>query len=138
MLLRCDVSLALSFWKILNAVLFLLIGFEVMVISLNANLVGLALVCILMVTVVRWIAVSIPIALLRPTKRYVDGIVPVMTWAGLRGGISVALVLALPDHPQESTLLAVCYAVVIFSIVVQGLTIERVIRRKVPPMDEPV
>ena len=61
-----------------------------------------------------------------------QGAIPVLTWGGLRGGISVALALALPPSPVKPLLLATTYGVVLFSIVVQGLTIERVVRRVVP------
>ena len=129
-----------QFWdlidEILNAVLFLLIGFEILIVQPSWAIVILSLATIVMVTVVRFISVSIPITILSVRQRYVPGIIPVMTWAGLRGGISVALVLALPDSEYKPLMLAICYAVVVFSIVVQGLTIEGVIRRLVPPMDD--
>lgn len=124
------------FWdlvdEILNAVLFLLIGFEVVVLDLTTPMLALTLVVIVMVTVVRWLAVGFPLTFMgRLGERPLPGMLPILTWAGLRGGISVALVLALPDSPQQPMMLTVCYGVVLFSIVIQGLTIERVIRRYV-------
>ncbi|MGB0843362.1 MAG: cation:proton antiporter, partial [Alphaproteobacteria bacterium] len=129
-----------KFWdlidEILNAVLFLLIGFEILVVQASAAIVILSLATIVMVTVVRFVSVGLPIKILGSRQSYVPGIIPVMTWAGLRGGISVALVLALPDTEYKPLMLAICYAVVVFSIVVQGLTIEGLIRRIVPPVDD--
>jgi CPA1 family monovalent cation:H+ antiporter len=57
----------------------------------------------------------------------------VLTWAGLRGGVSVALALTLPDSPYHAQLLSICYAVVVFTIIVQGLTMPAVLRRLSPP-----
>jgi CPA1 family monovalent cation:H+ antiporter len=67
--------------------------------------------------------------LLRHRRTFTPGALPIMTWGGLRGGISVALVLSLPASPWQHLLLTATYVVVIFSIVVQGLTMERVVRR---------
>jgi len=77
--------------------------------------------------VARLVSVSLPIGAMRLTGRYRRGIVPVLTWCGLRGGISVAMVLSLPRFPARDYLLACTYAVVVFSILVQGLTVRRVL-----------
>ena len=80
----------------------------------------------------RFVAVATPISILRLWQDFTKGAVPVLTWGGLRGGISVALVLSLPESPEKDILLVVCYLVVVFSIVVQGLTIGPLVSRLVP------
>ncbi|HAK54143.1 MAG: sodium:proton antiporter [Vicinamibacterales bacterium] len=123
------------FWslldEILNSVLFLIIGFEVVALSLSGAVVLAVVLAIPVVLAARFVAVAGPITLLRRWRTFTPGAIPVLTWGGLRGGISVALVLSLPPSPVRELLLAATYGVVIFSIVVQGLTIERVVRRSV-------
>lgn len=126
-----------NFWnvvdEILNAVLFLLIGLEVVVMSFDQPILLAILAAIPIVLVARFAAVSVPITTLRLLRQeFTRGAIPVLTWGGLRGGISVALALSLPAVAERDALLAVCYGVVLFSIVVQGLTIERVVRLMVP------
>ncbi len=125
-----------KFWElideILNAVLFLLIGLEVFAITFTVSTIWIALIAIPITLLARFISVSIPISILGLKRSFTVGAVPVLTWGGLRGGISVALALSLPDLPWKEVLLAACYVVVVFSIVVQGLTIGRLIKRVVP------
>ncbi len=90
-----------------------------------------------LVLVSRFIAVSVPITLLGLRQAYTKGAIPTLTWGGLRGGISVALALSLPPSPEREAIVSVCYCVVIFSIVVQGLTMERLVRRVVPGASGP-
>ena len=71
----------------------------------------------------------VPITLLRPFREFSEGIVPIMTWGGLKGGISVALALSLPDSEWKPLILTVTYIVVLFSIIVQGLTVAPFARR---------
>ena len=126
-----------SFWElideILNSVLFLLIGLEVLVISLDPSFGWLAAATIPLVLVARFIAVSLPILTLSLRRAFAPGAIPVLTWGGLRGGISVALALSLPAIDEKPLLLACTYAVVLFSIVVQGLTVKRVVNATVDP-----
>ena len=82
-----------------------------------------------MVLAARFVSVGLPITLLGTFREFTKGAVPVLTWGGIRGGISVALVLSLPPSSERDVLLTVCYGVVLFSIVVQGLTIGRFARR---------
>ena len=121
-----------AFWRlideILNAVLFLLIGLEVLTVAFDRTYLLYGLAAIPLVLVSRAVAVGVPIAALRLRRAFTPGVVPIMTWGGLRGAISVALVLSLPDHPEKPLLLTATYVVVIFSIVVQGLTTGSVVR----------
>ena len=122
-----------AFWRmideILNAVLFLLIGLEVLALPFDVRSLLLGLAGIPLVLAARFVSVGLPIGLLGLRRSFTPGVVPMMTWGGLRGGISVALVLSLPVHDDRPLLLTVTYVIVIFSIVVQGLTMGRVVRR---------
>jgi len=77
----------------------------------------------------RLTAVAVPIVLLRPFRSFSRGVIPIMTWGGLKGGISVALALALPDSEWKPLILTATYIVVVFSIIVQGLTVGKVAMR---------
>jgi CPA1 family monovalent cation:H+ antiporter len=116
-----------TFWQladeVLNAILFLLIGLEVMVLNFNwLSLIG-ALLGIAIVLSARLISVSVPIHLLKRYRSFSPHVVKILTWGGLRGGISIALALSLPLGGERDVLLAITYGVVVFSILVQGLTI---------------
>jgi Na+:H+ antiporter len=121
-----------QFWEltdeILNSILFLLIGLEVLVVTFSRQHVGLALIAIPIVLVARLIAVATPIGLLSLRSTFREGTIRILTWAGLRGGISVALALSLPHSAYKPAILTMTYAVVVFSILVQGLTVERLVR----------
>jgi len=121
-----------TFWElvdeILNALLFMVIGIEIVVLSLTV-LHLIAGVCgILAVLVGRFISVSIPVSLMRLKRQFSAGVVRILTWGGLRGGISIALALSLPPSRERDLIVTVTYIIVIFSVLVQGLTIERLIR----------
>ena len=122
-----------KFWSllddILNAVLFLLIGLEVFVIQLRFTYLISGLLLIPTVIAVRFISVSIPISLLQFKKEFSKGVIRILTWSGLRGGISVALVLSLPPFEGRDLLITCTYIVVLFSIIVQGLTLKPFINR---------
>lgn len=117
-----------NFWEltdeVLNSILFLLIGLEVLVIGFDTNSAWLALLAIPIVLFSRLVSVSIPIGLLSLRERYNAGAIRILTWGGLRGGISVALALSLPATSYKPLILATTYVVVVFSIIVQGLTMK--------------
>ena len=133
-----------DFWEladeVLNSILFLLIGLEVIVIAVSIGSAWLALAAIPVVLLARLMSVALPIGLLRFRERFTDGAIGILTWGGLRGGISVALALSLPQTPYKAPILAATYGVVVFSIIVQGLTMEGVVRRSLKGYrgDEPV
>ncbi|MEP6355740.1 MAG: sodium:proton antiporter [Hyphomicrobiales bacterium] len=124
-----------SFWEmideILNSVLFLLIGLEILVIQIDPSFAWVAVASIPIVLFARFAAVSIPIVTLSLGFAFSRGVIPVLTWGGVRGGISVALALSLPAVAAKPLIMTATYAVVIFSIIVQGLTIKEVVRRTV-------
>lgn len=116
-----------TFWElideILNAVLFLLIGLEVLILVYHTEYFLAALALIPVVLFSRFISVGFPIHLMKKVRDFSPGVTRLMTWGGLRGGISVALALSLPQGTEREVILAVTYALVIFSILVQGLTL---------------
>ena len=116
-----------AFWRlideILNAVLFLLIGVEVFAIAFDFDLLVAGVLAIALALIARLAAVGIPVLILRPFRTFSPSVIPIMTWGGLKGGISVALALSLPDNEWKPLILGATYIVVIFSIIVQGLTV---------------
>lgn len=129
-----------TFWElldeILNAVLFVLIGLEILILTSTGHYLLAAVLSIPVVLLARFISVGIPMSLLRAMQNFTPHAIKIMTWGGLRGGISVALVLSLPPSSTRDLLLTMTYAVVIFSIVIQGLTIPRLLRQAVAEQQE--
>ena len=122
-----------TFWElvdeILNAVLFVLIGLELLIISHTLNMAVAGVLLIPCVLLARFLSVGSIISLMRRFSDFPRGSIRIMTWAGLRGGISVALALSLPLGPERDLLVTITYCVMIFSILVQGLTVGRVVKR---------
>lgn len=115
------------FWKlideILNALLFVLIGLEVLILDFDNHSLIAGLLTIVLVLGARLVSVGIPISLFKLRRSFTPYVTRILVWGGLRGGISVALALSLPPGSARDIILAVTYVVVVFSIVVQGLTI---------------
>jgi CPA1 family monovalent cation:H+ antiporter len=122
-----------TFWElideILNAVLFILIGIEVLVLEISFHYFLAGLVIIPLVLLVRLVSVGIPFGLLGQQLSYRKNAVKTLTWGGLRGGIAVALALSIPPGPYRGVIIFITYMVVIFSIVVQGLTLKKMLKR---------
>lgn len=122
-----------KFWELIdvifNALLFLLIGLEMVVLSFTFKTIAIGIAAILVVLTGRLISVFVPTLLLSFRRTIEQHLVPILTWGGLRGGISVALALSLPRSAIRDELVAVTYIVVVFSIMVQGLTIGKLARK---------
>lgn len=122
-----------DFWElvddILNVILFLLLGLELLVMPWNPHYVYAGLLAVPVVLAARWLSVVTSLLLVRFFHKPAAGAITVLTWGGLRGGLAVALALALAGSTGHDRVLAITYIVVIFSIVVQGLTMDRLLRR---------
>lgn len=118
-----------NFWELidefLNALLFMLIGFEILILTFNQQAFYIGLIMIPLLLLIRFISVKIPVKILRNFREFDRGVSSILTWGGLRGGISVALVLSLPHGEVRDILLLITYIIVMFSIIVQGLTISK-------------
>ena len=122
-----------KFWELMdelmNAILFLLIGFEMLIVAFNLTLFWLGCIAVVIVLFARLISVSIPIIILKSKKTFENNAIPILTWGALRGGISVALALSVPKYMYGDMFVSITYIVVLFSIVVQGLTIGKFARK---------
>ena len=123
----------LKFWalidELLNAILFLLIGLEVIAISPDPRLLVAGAAAIPLVLAARMLSVGAPLLAMRPFISMGKLAMPTLVWGGLRGGISIALALSLPEGPFRTIILAATYVIVLFSVIVQGGTIDRLVRR---------
>lgn len=122
-----------KFWElideILNAILFLFIGFELLIIKNITSYWLIGLIGIMIVLFARFISIYIPVLLIPFKNKFSNGTIKVLVWGGLRGGVSIALVLSMNEGPYKATLVAITYFVVVFSIIVQGLTVGKVATR---------
>ncbi|MEO4006623.1 sodium:proton antiporter [Flavobacterium sp. CAU 1735] len=125
-----------KFWElideIMNAILFLFIGFELLLIP---NILGywqIGLICILLVLFSRFLSIWIPTLVIPFKKKFNRGTIKILVWGGLRGGVSIALALSIEEGPHKQMILAITYFVVVFSIVVQGLSIGKLANKVLP------
>ena len=124
----------IKFWElideIMNAVLFLFIGFELLLIKdLNEYLIAGG-ICVMIVLLARWVAIFIPTKFMAFKYRFSPQTVKVLVWGGIRGGVSIALALSIPVNEYSQIIISITYCVVVFSIIVQGLTIAKVANPK--------
>ncbi|HQT25620.1 MAG TPA: sodium:proton antiporter [Burkholderiales bacterium] len=122
-----------SFWElvdeILNAVLFMLIGLEMMVIRIDNATAMLSAICIPVALAARFLSIAIPLQLMKPFYAFQKGTTAIMTWGGLRGALSIAMVLALNQQEMKELFLPCVYFVAVFSIAVQGMTFSRLLKK---------
>lgn len=122
-----------KFWElideIMNAVLFLFIGFELLLIPNILDYWVVGVVAIVVVLLSRFLSIWIPTLMIRFKRKFSPGTIKILVWGGLRGGVSIALALSAGDSQYRSFLIAITYFVVVFSIVVQGLTVGKVAGR---------
>ena len=120
-----------TFWElideILNAVLFLIIGLEIILLSFGATQIAAGLILAVLVLGARFIAVSVPVTLLRLRRSFHPHVIKILTWGGLRGGISVALALSIPEGPERNIIVVITYIIVVLSILLQGLSVHKLV-----------
>lgn len=121
-----------AFWELvdelLNSILFVLIGLEFLTLHFTLDTTLAAIGAIVITIAARWISVAIPVGCVSIFRKFNSNVVLVMTWGGLRGGISIALALTVPQGPVRDFILSITYAVVLFSITVQGLTVGKLVQ----------
>jgi CPA1 family monovalent cation:H+ antiporter len=120
------------FWElvdgVLNSVLFVLIGLELFVVTVSGRYLAAAVIAIPVVLIARFASIGVPLRLLTIRKEFDYRVLKIMTWSGLRGGIAVALALSVPRGSARDIIITMTYVVVVFSILVQGLTFKRLVK----------
>jgi CPA1 family monovalent cation:H+ antiporter len=121
-----------KFWELiddfLNALLFVLIGLQMVMLPFLLQYLEIGLIAILLLIVCRFISLRTPMLLLKNKKLFNNTTAMIMTWGGLRGGLSVALTLSLPESPFKEIIISVTYIIVLFSILIQALTTEKFVK----------
>lgn len=125
-----------KFWEVtdevLNAILFMLIGLEIVVVAFEMNYLVIGIIMALVIVIARFLSLYFPSLLFRFKKSLGTKSLMVMTWGGLRGGISIALALSLPQNPYKNIIVSITFVIVIFSILIQGFTVEKLIKKIKP------
>ena len=125
-----------KFWElvdeILNAMLFVLIGLEILVLEFNRTHIMIGFIAIFVVLGSRFVSVGVPVSMMKRSRPFSPRAVSILTWGVLRGGISVALALAIPPEAERNLFLTATYFIVVFSIAVQGLTLKHLIFKGAP------
>lgn len=111
--------------EVLNTILFVMIGLQLVLMPFLGNYWLIGLLSIIIILLARFISVTLPAFILLHSVRFSN--ISILTWAGLRGGISVAMALSLPSSEYKEIILSCCYLIVIFSVIVQGLTLNKVL-----------
>ncbi|HSV16261.1 MAG TPA: sodium:proton antiporter [Tepidisphaeraceae bacterium] len=123
------------FWELidetLNVVLFMLVGLEILSMPFIGRWHAAIAIAVIVTLAARWFSVAMVVGSIRRRRPLHRGTITVLTWGGLRGGISVAMALSLPPGPHRGIIIAMTYGVVVFSILVQGVTIGKVVQRVV-------
>ncbi|AYZ12762.1 sodium:proton antiporter [Chryseobacterium arthrosphaerae] len=122
-----------KFWEVtdevLNAILFMLVGLEIVIVSFDMSYLAIGIITAIIILIARFVSLYVPAVLFRFKRVFGTKSLFIMTWGGLRGGISIALALSLPQNPYKDILVSITFVVVIFSILVQGITVEKVIKK---------
>ena len=122
-----------SFWEILddvfNGILFVLIGLAIHLLNFNTSYIILGVIAIFIVLIARFVSVFLPYSLLKHEEKKPIKTIAILTWGGLRGGISIALALSLSESLSSDLILHVTYIIVLFSIIVQGLSIGKIVKK---------
>lgn len=125
-----------SFWGLvddmLNSFLFSLIGLEMLSIKFDTNILLIGIIVFFLVIIVRVLSISGPVILFEKNKKNTFKMLTVMSWGGMRGGVSIALALSMPDIPQKSTIIGITYIVVVMSIIIQGLSLQPLVNKLFP------
>lgn len=125
-----------DFWElmdeILNALLFMLIGLEVLIMPFTKALFIAGLLAIVITLLARWASVGGAVLFMKTFRAFSPGAVRILTWGGLRGGISVALALSIPPAAERATIITITYIIVVFSIVIQGMSLGRLVDKIYP------
>ncbi|HRW29866.1 MAG TPA: sodium:proton antiporter, partial [Emcibacteraceae bacterium] len=126
-----------NFWELidefLNAILFMLVGFSLLIVEFNQSALIAGIIMVPALLCIRYMSVFIPVTILQRFRSFSPGTVNILTWGGLRGGLSLAMCLSLPANDLRDFMLLVVYCIVLFSILVQALTIGKLAQRYTSP-----